>query len=345
MRRKQNSKRRKNQAKKSLVPKLPTPSAQIPLDKLGPSGTKGELTVLAKFQDDQRSDSARLRDEEPRQFKLAARLARSFSLTDEIRGEFSKDDGGSYLIGLPGAEFYRVVTGDCAFEFKMNKQGEHSLIEFECTATNRAEARRAFYSSVLPFLDHLAYLANSPVVIATLKIEDVKNSCFTIDYVSPYRKATVNTHEALIYEDLLPVFAMYREAINSHSNFYRFLCYYKILEGLLGSIRAKVYSAAKANSIKVTLPNERVPDGPHISAENREHVGKPIKQFFDNTLTPLFRNAVAHFITDDGSILNMSSSEHIEKFESIIFISELCVRSVIENHKILLSQLNGTPQT
>jgi len=317
---------------------MTAPTGSIPLEKLGPPGTKGELTALAILEKETRSDFSRLHDTEERPFNISARLAKSHSAFDGIKGDFSAEDGESYLLGLPGADWFKTKVDDSTFEFKLNSKGEHSLIELECLANNKDQAKAKFFTAVLPFLDHISYLANTPIVIATLRIVDVKNHCTTIDYKSPYRKATINNHTALIYNELQPVFAMYREAINSNSDFYKFLCYYKILEGLLGPMRAKVYKIAKENGLKLKIPNEKVPDSLYIHHNFKHHVGKSIKEFFDKILTPLFRNAVAHFITDDGGVLNMSSIDHINKYENVMFIVEICTRKVIENHENLLSQ-------
>ena len=222
------------------------------------------------------------------------------------------------------------------FEIKKNNNGEMSLVQFECTATSTTDARMKFQSVVLPFLDYLSYLANCPVVVAMLRVKDLKNDSTTYRYVSPYRKATVNPYTNILFSELAPVYAMYREAKNSNSDFYEFLCYYKIVEGLLGTLRANVFSRARGAGITLKRTKEVLPDSEHLPNRYRAHVGKPIKAFFDEVMTPQFRNAVAHFATGDGTILNMSAPEHIDNYAEILFVCELCVRTVIQSHETLL---------
>jgi hypothetical protein len=136
---------------------------------------------------------------------------------------------------------------------------------------------------------------------------------------------------------MAPVYAMYREAKNSFSDFYKFLCCYKILEGLLGTLRARVFVYARDRNIELERPKEKVPDLPEISPRFQTYVGKSIKAFFDEVLTPQFRNAAAHFVTDDGEILNMSSPDHIGSYAEILFVTESCVRTTIEVHEKLLA--------
>lgn len=228
------------------------------------------------------------------------------------------------------------------FELRKNENGELSFVEFECVATGPAEARSKFFAAALPFLDHLSYVVNCPVEVATIRIEDGKNEITHLECVIPFKRATVNPHESLLYNEMIPVYAMYREAKNSHSDFYRFLCYYKILEGLLGSMRARVYRLAREHNTTLEAGRERVPGedvAQYIPEAYRGNVGTPIKAFFDEVLTPQFRNAVAHFMTDDGGVLNMSNPAHIARYADIQYISELCCRQVIRSHETLLAAI------
>ena len=214
--------------------KVPSPSISVPNEKLGPAGIRGTLHVLAQMPNEQRKDEDRLRDTALRLFKVSGRLSKAPPVAEDIKGDFTYEDGSSFLLSPQEAQLIRVNCPDGTFEFKKNSQGEHSVIEFDCEAANTAEAKQKFFIAALPFLDLIGYSANCPIYIATLKIDDPKNDCQTIEYISPYRKATVNPHTALLLPELRPVYAMYREAKNSHSDFYKFLCYHKILEGLFG---------------------------------------------------------------------------------------------------------------
>jgi hypothetical protein len=231
------------------------------------------------------------------------------------------------------------------FEFKKNSKGETSLVQFECTATGPMEARRKFQRAVLPVLDRFSYLANCPVVVTTLTVTDPKNDHVTIEYVSPYQKVTINPHDGTIFFQMSPVYAMYREAKNSNSDFYKFLCYHKILEGLLGPLRTRVFQYARDRGTTLEGTKETVPDSEHIRGLYRTYIGKSIKVFFDEVMTPHFRKAVAHFVTDKGGILNMSAPEHIDSYAEILYMYELCVRTAIQSHESLLKDLQSKDNT
>lgn len=315
------------------------PNATVPLDQLGPPGVSGELVIVAIMENETRRDEDRLHDETARPFKVFARLGKTALVAESIKGDFGPEDGESYVVLPPEAVAGRVRWAGYMMEFRKNGRGEKSLAEFQCTATSLREAKSTFLKFALPFLDHLAYTMNCPVFVQTIRVEDVNNQVQSIDYVSPYRKAPVTQPLTEIPGELAPVFAMYREAKNSHSDFYKFLCYHKILDGLLGTLRASVNTRARKQKIELKRRRDLVPDHPEVAPAYRAHIGTPIKSFYDDVLTPQFRNAIAHFITKDGAILNLSDPTTLTRHMEIMFVSELCVRVLIESHLELLRQL------
>ena len=311
-------------------------------DQMGPAGIRGELNVLAQMQNESRSDKARLHDVSLREFNLFALLSKTPPTAENIKGDFKTEDGSSFLMVPLDTELMRIQCQDGIFEIKKNTLGELAMIEFKCSATTTAEVKRKFYQAALPFFDFIAYSSNSPIYITTIRIEDSKNDRQMIEYISPYRKATVLPRISNLVQELLPVYAMFREAKNSHSDFYKFLCYHKILEGLFGTLRTDLFQKAKAKGIILTKPRDIVPNTNDLSGPYKAHIGKPIKDFFDNVLEPRFRNSVAHFTTKDGAVLNMSAPDHIKNFEEVLYITELCVRTAIENFRAMAVELNAT---
>ncbi len=317
------------------------PSSQLSVEKLGPPGLKGELHVLAITAYENRTDSERLNDTSTRSFKVAAQLSKTPLPAGPINGDFGPNDGGSYLHIPANYVMSRVRCPDGMFEIKKNERGEQSLVVFECDATSVATAKAKFLRAVLPFIDHLAFLANCPLFVTMVRVEDPANLRTSFDYTAPYREVVVNPGVSLLRQELAPVYALYRDAKNSHSPFYSFLCYHKILDGLLGTIRAGLRARAAKRGIQLTSRREVVPESPDVATAFRPYVGKSIKVFFDDVMTPQYRNAVAHFIARDGSILNLSMPEEMERYSSVLYVSELCVRTVIDGHEKWLTELEA----
>ena len=315
------------------------PSTSIPVEQLGPAGIRGELHVLAISENETRTDEAKLSDSTLREFKVCARLGKAPSPAGNINGDFTPEDGDSYLHIPSEYVLSRVRCREGMFEIKKNSKGEQSFVEFECKAEGIVQAKELFLKAVLPFLDHQAYLANCPLFVSTVRVEDPTNLRTTIDYVSPYRKVVISPHVKTLHTELAPVYALYRDAKNSHSDFYTFLCYQKILDGLLGTIRSNLRARATKKKFQLSQRRDLVPTSSYISPEFQSWSGKPIKTFFDDVMTPRYRNAIAHFVTKDGAVLNLSAPDQIARYASILYVSELCVRVVLETHETWLQEL------
>ena len=87
------------------------------------------------------------------------------------------------------------------------------------------------------------------------------------------------------------------------------------------------------------LAHPTLADNEQLNSELKEYVGKPVKAFFDNVLTAKFRNAIAHFVTDDGSVLQVSAPAEIYIYSGLALITDLCARQLIASHELLLAQL------
>ena len=110
--------------------------------------------------------------------------------------------------------------------------------------------------------------------------------------------------------------------------------------GLLGTL-GQARLTGKQAGIEPQKPKDIVPYSSDVPASFRAYVGKSVKEFFDAVLTPReFRNAVAHFVTDEGGFLNMSDPVHIDKYSEILLVCELCARVVISSHESLLQSLH-----
>jgi hypothetical protein len=268
-----------------------------------------------------------------------ATLAKAPSTSAEIRGDIRKEDGASYIMAPPDADKINLSGSGGSFQITKNSSGELSLIECEFVAESIFSARCMFQQAVLPVLDHLSYMNHCPILIEKISFNDTKNACQTVDYIGPYNITAIKKDITLLHDSMRPIYSLYREALNSMSNFYKFLCYYKILEGLLGKLRSDFVKAAKAVGMVPKAPKQLVPDHPETQADLRAHVGKPLKAFFDEVLTPEFRNAVAHFGTTEDGVMNMSDPLHLARYAGMIHIAELCVRLAIADHETLLASI------
>ena len=108
---------------------------------------------------------------------------------------------------------------------------------------------------------------------------------------------------------------------------------------LLKSLRGKLYEEAKQKGVTLPSLQAKVPSYAEISDEQKPYVGKSIKRFFDEFLTNRFRNGIAHFISDEGAVLNVNEMEEMERFSSVVHITELCCREIIFHFEACIEAL------
>lgn len=314
-------------------------SFSIPIENLGPPGVLTQLHAVPAFDGDRKTDEERLRDKTLRKFRVTCRLMKDVEVQPDLNFNFAEDSGDSLLAIPEHATALQVETHDGKFVFNRNGKGRLSSIRFDCVAHSGIEARRLFQKVVGPALDHLSFVANSPLHTPQVTVVDELHKIVSTEIVCPYSVVNLNPGVGTVFATLMPVYAMYREAKNSVSPFYKFFCLYKILEGLLKPLRSKLYAEAKAKGVVIPPLNARVPSYPDIQDDQKPYVGKSITQFFDGFLTARYRNSVAHFISDEGAVLNVNEIDGIERYHAIIHLTDLCCREVISHFESCIEVL------
>jgi hypothetical protein len=305
----------------------------------GPPGKYFELRVRGVVDDDNSTVEDALNDSSLREYKVSAMLGKSHTFHDSSFPHISKENGDSFLLGAPDTEGITVEISGRRYVFYENSAGEYSYIELSCTATNFKAAQAIFFDGITPYLDVLSYSGNCSLFLKETRIEDVKHRLMVFPNVAPYRKQLVSLGDFVIYPELREILSMYREAKNASSNLYKFLCFYKILEGLYGNIRPNIFKRAKAIKLKVDHAGKRIPDDPHLIPDHRKYVGRTIRNFFESVLTPEFRHGAAHFVLRDGTAVNLSSLAYVENYTHILYITEICIRMSIDDTINIIGQL------
>jgi hypothetical protein len=208
-------------------------------------------------------------------------------------------------------------------------------------ATNATEARNTVHDATGPFLDHLAFMARTPILTGLTRIEDETNQAITLDLIAPEQAMILNPGGQSLFDDLSPIYALYREFRNAVSPYYRLLCGYKIMEGIYGALRKTARERAEKLGVRLNIPKEVVPDHPDIARDLRHLIGKPIKTVCDNVLQKRYRDLAAHFLVQETEVLKVSSAAQRSKFADMAFLCDLCAQIVIRNHEEALAQLNS----
>ena len=319
----------------------PSISASIPIEKMGPPGIITHLDVVPIFSHDEGISAGenRLKDTTRRRFRVTARLARNYDIQQNINFAIEEGSGDSLLSFPQDAAYLKVDTRDGQFVIFPNNERRCSTVRFDCTAQTSEEAQRLFHKMVAPALNHLSYMANVPLHVVQISVVDEVHHISSTDVLCPYPVVVLNSGIGKVRSQLWPVYAMYREAVNASSPFYKFFCFYKILEGLLKHLQGNLYTEAKRKNITLPSLQAKVPKYEGIPEDQKPYVGKSVTRFFDEVLTNCFRNSMAHFISDEGAVLNVTNAEEMERYSSAVHIADICCREVIRHFEECIDTL------
>lgn len=288
------------------------------------------------------SDDERLGDKSLRSFRLAALLGKHSSREVAISAILRKEDGDSFVIAPESAVVTKLYSPGGEMLLHHNSRRELSLVEFSCQARSIGEAKSVFLGVLTPFLDRLSFRCNLPIHIVRVACTDATHCIQSMGYIAPHQSVMLNPHSVTNFQELLPIYALYREAKNNSSSFYKFLCYYKILEGIYSWLRPALFKDAKSKNVSIATRKELVPALHEPSSEQAALEGKPIKGVFDARFRPEFRDQAAHFLLSEGKPLNVSDSRITSRFSSELLLIEPCVNVVVHTHEAYLGELHNT---
>jgi hypothetical protein len=137
---------------------------------------------------------------------------------------------------------------------------------------------------------------------------------------------------------LFPAYGLYREALSNNSNYYRFLCFFKIMEGIIKSIRPQLFRLAGEQGITITKQKDLVPEDAELQRFQPEYIRRRIHELYNGEFQSEYRHCVAHFALDDGRVTNPSSQRERSRFANIVYLAQLCARELIRNQEGYFAQ-------
>ncbi len=312
-------------------------SLNVNADQLAPPGISGDLwSVQCKPDTPDDVVRAKIADQSERDFEVRGVFFRDTGFSRDVPSQADFEAGTSFFGIAEGEEPGWFESAGIRYQVVLNASREIAGLRSSVRARSVDAARRSFAKGLAAFVDHLSYIANTPLIVAPPACNDMKNLTWVFGYMSPYSAKIINPGRISCHVELAPVYALYREAKNATSPFYRFFCYYKILEGVFHALRPRLFERARKAGIELETAKELIPVHDELAADV---VRRPVKEYFDNVLQKEFRDAVAHYVLDSGSILSPSEPDVVAKFNNIILPSELCCRTVVEQHVKYLDQL------
>lgn len=238
----------------------------------------------------------------------------------------------------------QAVTDDGAFNLigKPNARGFlGQVIAESIQAADAQDARTKVYRALASSLSNIAAQLDMPISVYQSDMVELATGNRFISIVSPHLERPMQiAPTATMSKEFRSMIALYREALNSNTAPFQFLCYYKILEGIRQR-RERLISEAKAAGGEIpkaprqVVPSDKTDFIPWLNAiygTGRswdfimlesifapEARGKKFTQIIVDYLRPV-RDRIAHAVLDSGE-LTLSADEDLDVREIYKWLS------------------------
>ncbi len=323
----------------------PTPTTKLPRPE---SNRRMHITVAPLFPGDNPKAAT---NHSPKgksgTYKIAFILARPGILDFHENLDFPglMASGDSLLEFPSGTDFFKfdlmnqqgVTTG---FLFLPNEKRRLARAEVFLKASSFEEAETGAHYVVLPYISWLSYRLDVALAINGYEVEEtatgVKKWVFGAE--GKPKQFTLNKIDEQISftPELRPIFATYREGLNSTNPFYQCLCFYKVAEAVK-ALRGKRRDEAKAASKDIREPSERIPNtesalliSDELSSESfKPYLGKKFTLVLDN-YRDLIRNALAH-LDPSQEVLVADYYDDIVSCEKAVPVMKFIAHQMVRN--------------
>jgi hypothetical protein len=335
---------------------------------MGLPGDAGDLHIINRFKGDDPRNHAPIQGS-PGDYQVTFVLYRpGYNLLPEGKYSFAGGLAGDSHLSItkpaftpPGNENADQImiygaTEDGMFTFTgyPNSRGFlGKLVSSSFKALDRQDAKRKAYRAIASSLSHWSIHLDIPLEIYQVATLEVATGNTQMSLTNPFLEAPLALTPTAEMKPYFRGYAgLYREALSSSSRVYRFLCLYKIIEGLLAR-RIRLQREAKKRGVALVFPVEVLPssaseiarwldaifpirrkwdDMALESAVPPEARGKEFAAIIDGTLDPL-RDNIAHALASKAGELTMSADElfHTEQVNKWLALAKCIVRRMLKN--------------
>ncbi|OLC41832.1 MAG: hypothetical protein AUH43_23860 [Acidobacteria bacterium 13_1_40CM_65_14] len=118
-------------------------------------------------------------------------------------------------------------AGRIEFVGRPNKKGFLGRVEGELQANNLLDAERRAYRTLAPALSDWSAQLDIPLRIWRIHVTAVETGATQISVINPFVEATVLSPTGILSPEYRGFSSLYREALESNSPAYQFLCLFK----------------------------------------------------------------------------------------------------------------------
>jgi hypothetical protein len=260
----------------SHIPSPPTQPPQFNVNTLsmGVSGEESKLWVLPVFKGEDPASKIPNFKGNLGKYKVQLLLSRpGYPLWAEREHKFIDGVNGDshILIAKPAAHrldkdavqihLHAVnASGEIAFKGLPNENGYlGKLVVDELIANDFNNAESRAYESLAPFLSAWSLHLDIPVNVHTIQVTELSSNVTSVRARAPHFEMTFGGGiTPLLSDEFCHHASVYREGMNTNSPFYRFLCFFKIIESIIAR-RSKRNADNVANGHEIVRYHEAIP--------------------------------------------------------------------------------------
>ena len=150
-------------------------SLQVNADQLAPPGISGDMwSVQHKPEMTEVETRALLGDTTEREFEVRCVCFRDSGFSRDIAAQTTFDIGTSFF-EIPENLHPLLESGGVTFEVMVNKEREIAGFQARVRASSPLDARSRFTTALAPVLDHLTFIADTPLAASSASVHDEKN--------------------------------------------------------------------------------------------------------------------------------------------------------------------------
>jgi hypothetical protein len=137
------------------------------------------------------------------------------------------EDADRMLLAVKGKNF--------RFECLGNGEGFLGKVVADLTAENTRDAVNEAYGALAPFLSAWSLNLDVPVHVETIQVTDLAKHVHSLRVRAPHFEMNWGGGGELPFflDEFCQYASVYREGLNTNSPFYRFLCFFKVIESII----------------------------------------------------------------------------------------------------------------
>lgn len=233
-----------------------------------------------------------------------------------------------------------------------DKDGFLGKLVCELEADNNQAAETEAYGSLAPFLSAWSMNVDIPIHVETIQVTNLATHVSFLRVNTPHFEMNFGGGTQPFFLDEFCQYAIiYREGLNTNSGFYRFLCFYKIIESLIAK-RGREAQAKKLAGQDPRRSYEVIPEKPDdiLALLKRLYpwrntwdqmalahifpvdvLGQKITAIRDKHFRKL-RVGIAHALLDTGEItVILDKMEYIQEVNKWLPLCRICARWMLLN--------------